>query len=81
MVDLLGRATAKIHCASDEDSDEDLVDFQVESAIRASLDRRRKEFVAWVTDFGLEYADRVRADHALFVAAFRDGRVGVSATR
>ena len=34
VVDLLGRATAKIHCASDEDSDEDLVDFQVESAIR-----------------------------------------------
>ena len=34
-----------------------------------------------MTDFGIEYADRVRADHALFVEAFRDGRVGVSATR
>ena len=32
-LDLLGRATAKIHCASDEDSDQDLVDFQVEEAI------------------------------------------------
>jgi uncharacterized protein (DUF2252 family) len=80
VVDLLGRATAKIHCASDEDSDEDLVEFQVETAIRASLDRRRKEFTAWVTEFGIDYADRVRADHALFVRAFRDGRVGVSAT-
>ena len=80
VVDQLGRATAKIHCASDEDSDEDLVEFQVESAIRQSLHRRRKEFTAWVTDFGLSYAERVRADHALFVDAFREGRVGVSST-
>jgi uncharacterized protein (DUF2252 family) len=80
VVDLLGRATARIHCASDEDSDQDLVDFQVEDAIAASLDRRRKEFVSWLTDFALSYADRVRDDHALFVAAFREGRIGVSAT-
>ena len=80
VVDLLGRATAKIHCASDEDSDEDLVEFQVESAIRRSLHRRRKEFTGWLTDFGIEYAARVRADHALFVDAFRDGRIGVPAT-
>ena len=80
VVDLLGRATAKIHCASDEDSDQDLVDFQVEEAIAESLDRRRKEFTAWVTDFALAYADRVREDHTLFVDAFRAGRIGVSAT-
>ena len=80
VVGLLGRATAKIHCASDEDSDQDLVDFQVEEAIAACLDRRRKEFTTWVTDFALVYADRVRDDHALFVAAFREGRIGVSAT-
>ncbi len=81
VVDLLGRATAKIHCASDEDSDEDLVDFQVESAIRHSVHRRRKELTTWLTDFAVSYADRVRADHALFVEAFRDGRIGVSAVR
>ncbi|WP_193605467.1 DUF2252 domain-containing protein [Nocardioides dongkuii] len=80
VVDLLGRATAKIHCASDEDSDQDLVDFQVEEALVASLEGRRREFTAWVTDFGLAYADRVRADHALFVEAFREGRIGVSST-
>jgi uncharacterized protein (DUF2252 family) len=80
VVDLLGRATAKIHCASDQDSDQDLVDFQVEEAIAASVERRRKEFTAWVTDFALTYADRVRDDHALFVSAFREGRIGVSAT-
>lgn len=80
VVDLLGRATAKIHCASDEDSDQDLVDFQVEEAIAASVEGRRRELVRWVTDFAMAYADRVRQDHALFVAAFREGRIGVTST-
>src|SRR4029079_7995584 len=44
VVDLLGRATAKIHCASDEDSDQDLVSFQVETAIADSLAGRRRAF-------------------------------------
>ena len=80
VVDLLGRATAKIHCASDEDSEQDLVDFQVEEAIAAAVEGRRRKFIAWVQDFGIDYAERVREDHALFVAAFREGRIGVSAT-
>ena len=80
VVGLLGRATAKIHCASDEDSEQDLVDFSVEEAIATSLEGRRREFVAWVTDFGMDYAERVREDHALFVHAFREGRIGVSST-
>jgi len=80
VVDLLGRATAKIHCASDEDSQQDLVDFQVEEAIAASLKGRRNDFVAWLCDWGIDYAARVRADHALFVDAFREGRVGIAAT-
>ncbi len=80
VVGMLGRATAKIHCASDEDSDQDLVDFQVEEAIAASVDGKRDEFVDWLVEFGASYADRVRDDHARFVAAFREGEVGVSAT-
>ena len=80
VVELLGRATAKIHCASDEDSEQDLVDFQVEDAIAESLDRRRKEFTTWITEWAMGYADQVRQDHALFVQAFREGRIGVSAT-
>jgi uncharacterized protein (DUF2252 family) len=80
-VQSLGRATAKVHCASDEDSDQDLVDFQTEEAIVAVLEGRRKEFVRDLTDFAIAYADRVREDHALFVDAFREGRIGgVSAT-
>jgi uncharacterized protein (DUF2252 family) len=80
VVDLLGRATAKIHCASDEDSTQDLVDFQVEEAIAESVDRRRRELTGWITDFAIEYAATVRDDHARFVDAFREGRIGVSST-
>jgi uncharacterized protein (DUF2252 family) len=80
VVSMLGRATAKIHCASDEDSSQDLVNFQVEDAIARSLEGRRREFTSWVTDFGLEYAEQVREDHVLFVNAFREGHIGVSAT-
>ncbi len=72
----LGRATVKVHCASDADSEQDLVQFQTEDAIVAVLEGRRKEFVADLTDFAVAYAARVRADHALFVEAFREGRIG-----
>jgi uncharacterized protein (DUF2252 family) len=80
VVDQLGRATAKIHCASDEDSEQDLVDFQVEEVIRSSLQGRRREFTEWLTEFALSYAATVRADHALFVEAFRSGAIGVRST-
>ena len=81
VVRALGAATAKVHCASDEDSDQDLVNFQTEEAIATVLEGRRKEFVADLTDFAVDYADTVRSDHALFVDAFREGRIGgVSAT-
>ena len=77
----LGRATAKVHCASDEDSEQNLVTFQTEEAICGVLEGRRREFVADLTDFAVSYADRVRTDHSLFVDAFREGRIGgVSAT-
>ena len=39
VVDLLGRATAKIHCSTDEDSDHDLVPFRTETAILAVTGR------------------------------------------
>lgn len=80
VVDLLGRATAKIHCASDEDSQQDLVDFQVEEAIARSVQGRRNEFVGWLCDWGITYAARAREDHALFVDAFREGQVGIAST-
>src|SRR3954470_20493547 len=80
VVEQLGRATAKIHCASDEDSDQTLVGFQVEEAVTASLEGRRRAFVSDLTDFAIEYAGQVRGDHALFVEAFRSGGIGIDAT-
>src|SRR6478609_181136 len=79
VVDQLGRATAKIHCASDADSTQDLVDFQVEDAIASCLDGRRQELTEHLVEFGISYAARVREDHTLFVEAFREAQIGISA--
>jgi uncharacterized protein (DUF2252 family) len=77
----LGRATAKIHCISDSDSDEDLVGFSTEEAIAAVIDGAEDAFVEDITGFGIDYSERARRDHALFVDAFRGGRFDlVSAT-
>jgi uncharacterized protein (DUF2252 family) len=77
----LGRATAKIHCISDSDSDEDLVEFSTEEAIATVLDGAEDAFVEDITGFAIDYSERARRDHALFVDAFRGGRFDlVSAT-
>lgn len=77
----LGRATAKIHCVADADADHELVDFRVEEAIAERVAGREDEFVAWVNEFAHDYARRARADHALFVEAFREDRIpGVSSS-
>jgi uncharacterized protein (DUF2252 family) len=76
VVGLLGRATAKAHCASDADSAQDLVTFQTEEAIAGVLEGRDDEFVEEISEFALGYASQVREDHALFVDAFREGRIG-----
>ena len=81
VLDDLGRATAKIHCASDEDSEQSLVDFQTEDAIAAAVEGRVDEFIDEIVEFGVEYARTARGDHALFVDAFREGAIAdLSAT-
>jgi hypothetical protein len=81
VVEQLGRATAKVHCVSDEDSgDTPLVEFQTEDAVAEAVGDRVDELVVDLTGFAHEYAERARADHHLFVAAFRSDRIpGVSA--
>jgi uncharacterized protein (DUF2252 family) len=74
----LGQATAKMHCVSDEDSEQSLVGFQVEEAIAAVLDDE-DAFVRELTAFALAYAERTRDDHRVFVDAFRNGQIpGIS---
>ena len=78
-LELLGTATARAHCVSDLDAEQDLVDFQVEDAILGVVRGREEEFVASLTRFAREYAAVARADHARFVDAFRNDRIpGVS---
>ncbi|MGH3951041.1 MAG: DUF2252 family protein, partial [Pseudonocardiaceae bacterium] len=75
VLEYLGRATAKMHCVSDEDSEQTLVDFQSELAIASSVGSSEEEFVAELTEFGLRYAEQTRNDHRLFVEAFRGGEI------
>ncbi len=81
VLEYLGRATAKMHCVSDSDSEQTLVEFQVEEAIAAAIGDREEEFVDSVVEFALRYAEQTRLDHRLFVDAFRDGEIkGVEST-
>lgn len=81
VIEQLGRAVAKVHCVSDSDSDQSLVDFQTEDAIVAAIGTHEDEFVSDICTFGLEYASVVRDDHRHFVEAFRAGRIpGVTST-
>jgi uncharacterized protein (DUF2252 family) len=75
----LGKATAKLHCVGDADSDHTLVPFQTEEAIMAMIGGRRDGFVADLVAFAHDYARRTQEDHRLFVDAFRAGDIpGIS---
>jgi uncharacterized protein (DUF2252 family) len=70
----LGRATAKVHCVADQDSDPSIVDFQTEDEIAAAIDND-DEFVEEMVSFAHGYSRIVRNDHHLFVDAFRNGEI------
>jgi uncharacterized protein (DUF2252 family) len=75
----LGKATAKLHCVGDADSDHTLVPFQMEEAIVAMIGDRREEFVADLVAFAHGYARQTQEDHRRFVDAFRAGAIpGIS---
>ncbi len=71
----LGRATAKVHCVSDADSDQDLVRFQTEEVIAGAIGEDTEGLARSIADFGLGYGEAIREDHQLFVDAFRNGRI------
>lgn len=71
----LGQAVAKIHCVSDEDSDQTLVPFSTDRAITDVLAGREEAFVTHVADFGQGYGAVARRDHVLFVDAFRNREI------
>src|SRR3712207_6911135 len=45
VLDYLGRATAKVHCVADKDSDPTIVGFQTEDEIVEALSGKEEEFV------------------------------------
>ena len=76
----LGKATAKVHCVSDEGSEHPLVDVNVEAKITEVIDGRDDEFASDLAAFGAEYGALTREDHRRFVDAFRNGMItGVEA--
>ena len=77
----LGKATAKLHCVGDADSDHTLVPFQTEEAITAMIGDRREEFVDDLVTFAHDYARQTQDDHRRFVDAFRAGAIpGISSS-
>ena len=75
VLDYLGRATAKVHCVADKDSDPEIVGFQTEDEIVEAIGDREEEFVGEMVDFGMGYSEIAREDHRLFVDAFRNGEI------
>src|SRR5215212_1041326 len=75
VLDYLGRATAKVHCVADEDSDPTIVGFQTEDEIVEVVSGNEEEFVKEMVDFGIGYSEVARDDHRLFVDAFRNGQI------
>ncbi len=72
----LGRATATMHGAADEDeSGHTLVPFSTERAIDAAIAADEEGFAELLVDFAHAYGARARADHQIFVDLFRNGRL------
>ncbi|WP_371615457.1 DUF2252 domain-containing protein [Streptomyces sp. NBC_00454] len=72
----LGRATATMHGAADEqESGQTLVPFSTERAIDAAIAADEEGFAELLVDFAHAYGTRARADHQIFVDLFRNGHV------
>jgi uncharacterized protein (DUF2252 family) len=71
----LGRATAKVHCVSDEGNEHPLVDVNVEAKITDVIGDRGDAFGHDLAAWGAEYGALAREDHRRFVDAFRNGMI------
>ncbi|MFJ8646664.1 DUF2252 domain-containing protein [Streptomyces sp. NPDC093546] len=71
----LGRATATMHAAADDESGHSLVPFSTERAIDAAIAADEEGFGELLVDFAHHYGARARADHQIFVDLFRNGRI------
>lgn len=53
VIEQLGQAVAKVHCVSDTDSDQSLVDFRTEVAIVAVIGDHEDEFITDIVEFAV----------------------------
>jgi hypothetical protein len=65
-----------VHCVSDADAESIIVKGQVEDLVMDRVGDEIDALVGWVRDEAELIAERTRADHALFVDAFRGGAFG-----
>ncbi|MFD3921600.1 DUF2252 domain-containing protein [Streptomyces sp. NPDC058595] len=72
----LGRATATMHGAADDESGHSLVPFSTERAIDAAIAADEEGFPELLVEFAHGYGARARADHQIFVDLFRNGQLG-----
>ncbi|MCF6526318.1 DUF2252 domain-containing protein [Streptomyces sp. JJ36] len=71
----LGRATAAMHAAADDESGHSLVPFSTERAIDAAIAADEEGFPEMLTGFAHDYGSQTRRDHQIFVDLFRNGRI------
>ncbi len=71
----LGRATAAMHAAADDESGHSLVPFSTEDAIDEAIARDEDGFAGILVDFAHSYGARARTDHQIFVDLFRNNRI------
>ncbi|NEE42653.1 DUF2252 domain-containing protein, partial [Streptomyces sp. SID7982] len=71
----LGRATATMHAAADDESGHSLVPFSTERAIDAAIAADEEGFAPLLVDFAHSYGARARTDHQIFVDLFRNGKI------
>ncbi|SDK08162.1 DUF2252 domain-containing protein [Streptomyces indicus] len=72
----LGRATAAMHAAADDESGyTGLVPFSTERAIDAAIAADEEGFAPLLVEFAHTYGARARQDYQIFVDLFRNGRI------
>ncbi|QPP09360.1 DUF2252 domain-containing protein [Streptomyces bathyalis] len=71
----LGRATATMHAAADDESGHSLVPFSTERAIDTAIAEDEEGFRQMLADFAHDYGSKTRRDHQIFVDLFRNGRI------
>ncbi|KAG9254496.1 uncharacterized protein F5Z01DRAFT_681509 [Emericellopsis atlantica] len=72
----LGRATAMMHGAGDDDArHSDLVPFSPEKVIDEAIAADEQGFVGMLVAFARDYSTQVRKDHHIFTDLFRNGAI------